>query len=364
MSKVATTTFLIFMALFSLASMTTLSSSISMKEAPEVCAEIEFRPSSFTDNLIKSLIKLERRQRVTKLEKELKTDILLLNPSDAVRIFQKVRFHYRDITKVCQIINGYILRFTPDELVKIIKSVKRRLQPKVAKAFADTLSDVSKDSKQKIVMAVECESSRPKVTLALANIKKRSCFFGKIDSNVVFVIDLSGSMTYKMKIRGEGMSRWQFLKPFIISAINGLPKHAVFKIITFATRVKYWKDGFVPATRQNKHDAVKFVKQVRPIGNTDTLGGIKQAMKEQKKEYSILLFTDGMPTVGETNIQKILKYIKDSNKKRVKRGLAPIKIHINVVTMGGKEKQSEKDEVAVFARQLAKATQGTYKNFK
>jgi len=361
MSKVATTTFIIFMALFSLANMTTLS---QIPTAPEICAEVEYRPASFTDNLIKTLNKLERRQRAIKLQEELKKDIFLINPLDAVRIFQKVRFHYRDITKVSQIIDGYILRFSPDDVVKIVKNVKRRLQPKVAIAFANTLSDVSKESKQKIVMSVECESSRAKVIKALANIKKRSCFFGKIDSNVVFVIDLSGSMTYKMKIKGKGMSRWQFLKPFIISAINGLPQESVFKIITFATRVKYWKNVFVPATRQNKYDAVKYINKVRPIGNTDTLGGIKEAFKQQRKEYSMILFTDGMPTVGETNIQKILAYIKEKNKKRVKRGLIPVKIHINVVTMGGKEKQAEKDEVSVFAKDLARATQGTYKNFK
>jgi hypothetical protein len=362
MSKQYTTAFLVFLALFSLAT-----TNMVKVTAADSCPDFEYRSAAFTSGLIASLNKLPRDQRKAKFEAELKKDTLLISSADAVKIFKEVRFEREQISKLCKTVDGFVVRFTPLELSQIIKGVKKRLQPKVALAFRNSLSDVSVASKELVLNSVECTTSRDKIRKDFENIKVKSCFSGDATKDVVFLIDLSGSMQYTFEKDGKTYSRLTYLKPFIVQAIQGLESYVNFKIVTFATGVKVWKSEWTQATNQNKADAIKFVNNMRGLGMTNTIGGLKEAFKVEKKEFNMIVFTDGMPTKEETNTGKIVKYVTEMNESRHKRGQVPVKVDLTTVMLGGKnteEELKEKQDTIKFCEQLAKSTHGTFKNFK
>jgi Mg-chelatase subunit ChlD len=363
MSKQHTIAFLVFLALFSFATMNT----ISIASKAEVCPDFDYRPEAFTSGLIASLNKLPREQRKAALEAELKKDTLFISSSDAVKIFTKVRFDRNQISAVGSIINNYIIRFSPQELSQIVKGVKKKLQPTIAVALKNALSDVSPQAKAMVLNSIQCEGARAKVAKEFESIKVRSCVVGQSGKDVVFLIDLSGSMQYSFKKGDQTHSRLTYLKPFIVQAIQGFDAHTQFKIVTFATGVRVWKSEWVMASNQNKADAIKFVNNMRGLGMTNTIGGLREAFKVDKKDFSILVFTDGMPTKEETNTGKIVDYVTEMNAQRLKRGMSAVKIDLTTVMLGGKnneEELKEKADTLKFCEKLAKSTGGTFKNFK
>jgi hypothetical protein len=362
MSKQYTTAFLVFLALFSLAA-----SNMVKVASTDACPDIDYRSAAFTSNLIGSLNKLPRDQRKASFVAELKKDTLFLSSSDAVKIFKDVRFERDQISALCETVNGFVVRFTPVELSQIIKGVKKRLQPKVALAFRNSLSDVSVASKELVLNSVECSTSRDKIRKEFENIKAKSCFSGDSSKDVVFLIDLSGSMQYPFEKDNLHYDRLSYLKPFIVKAIQALESFVQFKIVTFATGVRSWKEEWSSATNQNKADAIKFVQGMKGLGHTNTIGGLKEAFKIDKKEFNMLVFTDGMPTKEESDTDKIVQYVIDKNASRQKKGLVPVKLDITTVMLGGKgdeKEKKEKEDTIKFCEKLAKSTHGTFRNFK
>jgi hypothetical protein len=344
MSKQYTTAFLVFLALFSLAT-----SNMVKVASTDACPDFDYRPAAFTSNLIGSLNKVPRDQRKAAFEAELKKDTLFISSSDAVKIFKEVRFERDQVSDLCKTVNGFVIRFTPVELSQIIKGVKKRLQPKVALAFRHSLSDVSVASKELVLNSVECTTSRDKIRKEFENIKVKSCFSGDSSKDVVFLIDLSGSMQYTFTKNGKTFSRLTFLKPFIVSALRSLESYVKFKIVTFASGVKVWKTEWVSASATNKAEAIKFVENMRGLGMTNTIGALREAFKVDLKEFNMLVFTDGMPTKEETDTSKIVQFVVDLNESRVKKGQVPVKLDLTTVMLGGKGTEEEEIEKAQSA---------------
>ena len=367
MSKLATSNFIILIVLISLTTINStkmFSKSLvrSILQEPEVCPGIEYRPASFTDNLMKLMKSLTHEKRVFALEEELKTDTLLINSQDIVRLVTQVVFR-KELGEVLKVLNNYILRITPEELVTIVKAQKKKFQADAVEQFKSSLSEVSVASKEEIIEAVSCPKLKVLARKSLEGIKPRSCVFGKLSQNVVFLIDLSGSMNFVFTLKGKKYTRLNFLKPVIVKAIESFSSNNYFKIVTFATGSRVWKDEFVSATPENKDAAIQFVLNLRATGYTNTKAGLVNAFNVDKKSFSMMFFTDGLPTKEETNIDKILKYIRNNNQNRVNNGQKAVKIHMNVVMLGGDEKADEKKKTENFFRSIALSTSGTFKNF-
>jgi hypothetical protein len=365
MSKFATTTFLVIMALISFASMNMLKIA-SKSDDTEVCPTLTYRSDDFTNNLIKAMNAVHIEKRKDLLISELNKDTLLVKSSDAVRILTEVRYPRGDISEVAGNIDKYILRFTPEEMVKAVAGQKLKLQVSVVVALKDALSDVSEATKQMIVDAVKCPKEKPKAAQALVGIKARGCVFGKMSQNVVFLIDLSGSMNFFFTLKGKKYSRLNFIKPVIIKALESFSSENYFKIVTFATGSAVWRDEFVPATPQNKEEAIAFVKRLRATGYTNTKAGLVNAFNVDKKEFDMMVFTDGLPTKEETDTDKIIAYVRNTNQHRVASGNKAVKLNMNVIMLGGGDNESpaEKKRTAEFFEKLAQVSQGTFKNFQ
>ncbi|EFA04008.2 inter-alpha-trypsin inhibitor heavy chain H4 isoform X2 [Tribolium castaneum] len=167
-----------------------------------------------------------------------------------------------------------------------------------------------------------------------------------LPKQVIFVLDTSGSM--------DG-NRIKQLKEAMNSILSELKKEDVFNIVEFSSIVKVWNVDKVQvdyevgedpwplydspeapqknktnqvlppaykATDENKEKAKKVVEKLNAYGGTDIKSALEVGLKLVKKNKEnkedahqpiIVFLTDGEPTMGETNTEKITSAISEMN---------------------------------------------------
>ena len=126
--------------------------------------------------------------------------------------------------------------------------------------------------------------------------------------DVFFVLDTSGSMKQNNKI-GQAKEALKF-------CLNSLNEQDRFNIVAFNTAIESYQSELIQAESQNVRDAVKFVNEFQSAGGTNINEALLTALKSFASNSSpniIVFLTDGLPTVGETDIAKILENIKNAN---------------------------------------------------
>ncbi|MDP2960520.1 MAG: VIT and VWA domain-containing protein, partial [candidate division Zixibacteria bacterium] len=128
-----------------------------------------------------------------------------------------------------------------------------------------------------------------------------------IRKKIIFLLDTSGSM------QGEKIKQ---AKNALIFCLNSLNPGDGFNLIDFDDRIKTFKERLLPVTKENINSGVKFIQGCEADGGTDInsalLEGLGELNPEDKTSYIIFL-TDGLPTVGVTDIKKILENVKAKN---------------------------------------------------
>ncbi|XP_019402967.1 PREDICTED: inter-alpha-trypsin inhibitor heavy chain H3-like isoform X2 [Crocodylus porosus] len=133
-----------------------------------------------------------------------------------------------------------------------------------------------------------------------------------LPKNVVFVIDISGSMSG----REIEQTREALLK--ILDDIKG---DDYFNFILFGSVVYTWKDTLVKATAENLEEARKFVRAIHTEGATNLHGGLMRGIEMLNTAYEknivpqrstsiIIMLTDGQPNVGLSDPQQIQESVK------------------------------------------------------
>jgi Ca-activated chloride channel family protein len=124
----------------------------------------------------------------------------------------------------------------------------------------------------------------------------------RIAQDVVFVIDTSGSM------RGEKLAQAKKALKFCLTKLG--PKDR-FGLINFSTGVTRFEEKLVPVEDDQLTKARKWIDELEPTGGTNIDGALASAYELQPKgderPYTIAFFTDGQPTIGETNPETIFK---------------------------------------------------------
>ena len=118
----------------------------------------------------------------------------------------------------------------------------------------------------------------------------------------VFILDISGSMQGKYATLAEGVSR----------ALNQLNPNDRFRIVLFNSRESELTNGFVNATPSNIDQYVKAVTAVQPNQGTNLYAGLQLGLKslDSDRTSSLILVTDGVANVGETQQRKFIELIK------------------------------------------------------
>ncbi|MHC4940645.1 MAG: HEAT repeat domain-containing protein [Planctomycetota bacterium] len=167
-----------------------------------------------------------------------------------------------------------------------------------------------------------------------------------LSKKMIFILDISTSMRDKIVIPPSAPEevhqefpdrvKMEIAKNELLALLASLDKNVYFNIITFAGRVKTWRDGLISGTSKNA--AIKFVRRLKPIApasgkssgeeqKTNTYAALMEAFgmadkkvpdwKARTKVDTIFLVTDGLPTTGEiVDVRKLVIAVNEINRTR------------------------------------------------
>jgi Ca-activated chloride channel family protein len=125
------------------------------------------------------------------------------------------------------------------------------------------------------------------------------------DRDVTLVLDVSGSMS-GVKINQARSAGKQLL--------GTLRASDRFRLIDFSTDVRTFRDEFIYASAENVKAATRYLESLDASGSTNISGALEEALKPQTASgrLSLVLFvTDGLPTVGERDPERIAERVGD-----------------------------------------------------
>src|SRR5262249_23683524 len=84
-----------------------------------------------------------------------------------------------------------------------------------------------------------------------------------------------------------------------------------FALINFATSVNKYRDNLLDASSEQVARARKWVDELEATGGTAINDALAAALdyrtKDEGRTFTMVFFTDGQPTIGETDAEKTLK---------------------------------------------------------
>lgn len=130
----------------------------------------------------------------------------------------------------------------------------------------------------------------------------------QVPRDIVFVLDTSGSMSGKRLVQAKAALKY---------CLNQLDAKDRFAILHFATVVNGYSDNLLPASASNVKEAAAWVERLQATGGTAIDAALARALdirgNDANRTQTIVFFTDGRPTVGETNPEKILQNVVKRN---------------------------------------------------
>ena len=119
--------------------------------------------------------------------------------------------------------------------------------------------------------------------------------------DVVFVMDTSGSMA------GKKLEQLKKAMTFCVENLNDSDR---FELVRFSTEAEPFFEKLAAASRANRDKAQDFIKSLKPIGGTALAEALERALKLKpagnSRPFVIVFLTDGKPTIGETDEERIV----------------------------------------------------------
>ncbi len=143
------------------------------------------------------------------------------------------------------------------------------------------------------------------------NVKRDS--ENRVDSNIVFLIDVSGSM--------KGYDRLELIKSGLINMLPMLRSNDRISIVTYAGETKTVLEGASPVAERSKIASV--IQNLTADGWTEGGSGIQMAYKLAQDYFiqggnnRVILATDGDLNVGMTGVGELTKLIEEKRKTGV-----------------------------------------------
>jgi len=123
-----------------------------------------------------------------------------------------------------------------------------------------------------------------------------------VNKDIVFVLDTSGSMADEGKMEKA--------RNALLFGVRTLREGDRFNVINFAGEEHLFEDKLVASNADNRRRGEEFVKKLQPNGGTNINDALKAALKQfdsSDRPKMLVFLTDGRPTVGESNVDKIIK---------------------------------------------------------
>lgn len=227
---------------------------------------------------------------------------------------------------------------------------------------------------------------KKKTASSMTEVKKIKAsvdFFGSeiFSRNVVFVVDVSGSMTmydegdydgHDVERQRERLFR---SKKHVAGALKKLPRSANFNVIAFSNKVFSWQKTLQPATKGRVASAIKFVASLKANEATHTDDALKNAFRDLRVD-TVILLSDGAPVRRDKGtrddrssglIREILEWVKNVNAGR--------RVRIDTFGFRGRGtwptnskysrqpylKEPQIEQFVRFLKTLAKSNQGRFR---
>src|SRR5882762_6953397 len=133
--------------------------------------------------------------------------------------------------------------------------------------------------------------------------------------DIVFVLDTSGSMADAGKMEKA--------RAALLYGIKILRSADRFNVISFAGEEHLLASELINADENGRARATRFVEALRPVGGTNIDAALTAAREQITRSSNlghprmIVFLTDGLPTVGQTNIEQILANAKSTGEARI-----------------------------------------------
>lgn len=134
-----------------------------------------------------------------------------------------------------------------------------------------------------------------------------------VNKDIVFVLDTSGSMADEGKMEKA--------RAALLFGIRTLRDGDKFNVISFAGEEHLMENNLIAADEAEKKRGADFVKKLNPTGGTNINDALVSALKQfntSNRAKMLVFMTDGLPTVGETNAEKIVQNVKSAKGQDVR----------------------------------------------
>lgn len=187
-------------------------------------------------------------------------------------------------------------------------------------------SEVEKRLSEKLKAEVEALEQRSRTQLEAgavvlpnpgADSDGRTLFSTVGKKNVIFVIDVSGSMSALLPVEGAGViSALEYVKAELIGLIRHQITSAVrFNIIIFSNDARAWSSRLERGHGPAREQAIEFVRALMPGGGTNFEDALELSLKDAAVE-EIIVLSDGFPSVGTTHPNLLLDAIRSWTRSR------------------------------------------------
>ena len=128
-----------------------------------------------------------------------------------------------------------------------------------------------------------------------------------VNKDIVFVLDTSGSMAEEGKMEKA--------RAALLFGIRTLRDGDRFNVIGFAGEERLMERNLIAANAEGRKRGEEFVAKLHPTGGTNIndslIASVKQFERNERPKMLVFM-TDGLPTVGETNVEKIIANFRSS----------------------------------------------------
>lgn len=122
-----------------------------------------------------------------------------------------------------------------------------------------------------------------------------------VNKDIVFVLDTSGSMAEEGKMEKA--------RAALLFGIRSLREGDRFNVINFAGEEHLMENNLIAAGGSGKKRGEDFVNKLTPTGGTNINDSLIAALKQfnaSPRPKMLVFMTDGLPTVGESNAERIV----------------------------------------------------------
>src|SRR5215204_1700728 len=127
-----------------------------------------------------------------------------------------------------------------------------------------------------------------------------------VNKDIVFVLDTSGSMADEGKMEKA--------RNALLFGVRTLRDGDRFNVINFAGEEHLFEDKLTPVNADSRRRGAEFVKRLQPNGGTNINDALRAALGQfdsSDRPKMLVFMTDGLPTVGESNVENIIRNTKE-----------------------------------------------------